>query len=174
MIMRRKFAGMLMALTVLAGCEATTSLEVATPLGSDLNVTAVSVDAGSLTMVVGRDFDRSAEGVAADVMVAVETALAQESVVGGRDVTVNVALKEVELANIASRIVAQASNIRADVTVTAADGSVVVPTQEVVGNSAGIRLAGTLGAVTTPTVMQDYQDTVLGFSQTLQKLIFPE
>ena len=171
MLANRHIISSLVAAGLLAGCGGTSELQDAV-LPSKLNVVEVTIDMSDFEGVEGRELSRTEDEIAADVGNAVATALAEKSDPSGAAATVEIALKRIELANPVSRAVAQSSNIRADVSVVTEDAVRIVPMQAVVGNSDGIRLAGTLGVLTTPGVDKDYSDTVAGFAMTLQQLLF--
>jgi hypothetical protein len=169
----RAFTTAILVVGFLAGCETTTSLEEAT-LGDSLNIVSVVVETDALSGVSGRAFSRSNAQIGADIQAAAQTALRSGSDPDGLPSEVRIDVTEVTLANAVDRAVAQASLIRADLTVIGQGGSIIVPTQEVVGTSEGLRLGGTIGALTTPGVNKDYSDTVAGFAATLKSLLFPE
>ena len=172
MFYARDIAGLALAGAVLTGCAATTTQRAA-DAPALLNVVAVNVSATADTAVVGRSYTRSADEIATDVATAVTAALADSSNAEGAPVTVDVAVGEVALVDIAGRALAQTSTLTAVVSVTTEDGSPVVPEQAIVSGG-GLTIPGAVGVVTTHSVEQDYSDTVAGFATTLENVIFPD
>ena len=140
---------------------------------STLNITEVTVNTAGVPGITGRDLNRSPAALAADIDNAVTQTVAASSNPAGTSAVVMIDVSEVKLANVVSRVAAQTSLIRGTLTVTGADGAVIVPPQEITGNSAGLRLAGTAGAILTPSIENDYRETLTGFAQTVNNLLFP-
>ncbi|MEM9318905.1 MAG: hypothetical protein AAGA70_07840 [Pseudomonadota bacterium] len=164
---------MTLAAGLLAGCATVEATRVASA-PTALNVVSVNVSATAETGIVGRQFARSPEEIVSDVEAAVATALLERSDAAGTPVEVDIALGPVDLTNIAERALAQASSVTAIVSVTTVDGAAVLPSQEIVSSARGLRLPGVAGAISTPTVAQDYSNTITGFAVTLGNAIFPE
>ncbi len=157
-----------MAALALAACVAP-SLETADGVGA-LNVAAVEVSVAG--PIVGRRAGVTADRLARDLDATLTDALARASDPEGRPVTVEVDVIEARLAPPIERVAAGTSRIRARVTVTGADGTIVVPPTEITGNSDTIRLVGVLGVATTPSVENDYRGTVRGFAKTVRDALF--
>lgn len=171
MLISRRTLAVGLAAALLASCS-TASVQRVAGTGA-LNVTEVIVDTTGVPGITGRDLSRSSAALAADIDNAVTQTIAASSNPAGTPAVVSIDVAEVKLANVVSRAAAQTSLIRGTLTVTGEDGSVIVPSQEITGTSAGLRLAGTAGAILTPTVENDYRETLTGFAQTVNKLLFP-
>jgi hypothetical protein len=165
-----------LAVTALPACV---SSSFATPdtLGA-LTVTSVDVtvtgggtgDGGSI--VSGRSGVVSPAQFVADLDANLTAALTAASDPAGTPATVTVAVSEVYLAPPLERVVAGTSFIAGTVSVTGADGSILVPPTPVRGNTSNIRLAGTFGLLTTPSLDNDYRGTLRGFVGTVRDALF--
>ena len=170
MFAHRHITGVAVSAAILAGCS-TTRLNDVTRSTGDLNVTEVIVSLDNMEPVSGRSFNRSKAQFQQELRVAVWDVLRASSNPEGTPATVMLDVKNMSLSNIAMRTLGQLSSITADLTVTSEAG-VIVPRQTVVGESDGIRLAGTFGAVTVPGLDKDYSQTVYGFAYTIEDLLF--
>jgi hypothetical protein len=163
-----------LAIAALPACV-TTSFETEEPIGA-LSVTGVEVAlagaAADGTVVDGRQRSVSAAQFAADLDGTLTAALQGASDPSGRPATVSVTVSEVYLAPAIERVVAGTSYISGTVTVTGADGTPIVPPTPVRGNTSNIRLAGTFGLLTTPSLDNDYRGTLLGFARTVRDALF--
>ena len=165
-----------LAIAVLPACVSS-SFETPDALGP-LNVTSVEVavaDGGAgddASVITGRSSVVSPAQFVADLDANLTAALSEASDASGLPASVTVAVSEVYLAPPLERVVAGTSYIAGTVSVTGADGSVLVPPTAVRGNTSNIRLAGTFGLLTTPSLDNDYRGTLRGFVGTVRDALF--
>jgi hypothetical protein len=165
-----------LAIAVLPACVSS-SFETPDTLGA-LNVTSVEVavtdgsTGGGASVISGRSSVVSPAQFVADLDANLTAALRAASDPSGTPATVRVAVSEVYLAPPLERVVAGTSYIAGTVSVTGTDGRVLIAPTLVRGNTSNIRLAGTFGLLTTPSLDNDYRGTLRGFVGTVRDALF--
>jgi len=162
---------------LVTGC--TEEIAIVDPVTTALiTITEVKVDGSGLPLWAGvvdtgRDTILSREQIATDVQRSIEAAIAERGFSGAHEATLSIALTRVRLTSLGGAFALRGrSSIEGDVSLTASDGTELMPPQPVQGHSGRIRYGGLVAVALSPAPDTDYAQTVAGFADSVLRRIF--
>ena len=161
-ISRRTVCGLGLFVALTACAEAPSTV----PVSSGFVPVRINVDGSGLNGITGREYQRSVEQIESDV----SNALTQQIAVradGNADV--RIVLREVRLTSPGNAVAfGGRSRILALIQITDPQtGQALQPAAEITGFANQIRPGGLIGAALTPSAQNDYDQTLIGFAETV-------